>query len=61
MVHRHYLGLIIRDILKKKNNDKNDKNDKLHVNDTKNELSPETMKRNKSNDNFMKFQWPWLF
>lgn len=61
MVHSHYLGLIIRDILKKKNNDKNDKNDKLHVNDTKNELSPETMKRNKSNDNFMKFQWPWLF
>lgn len=55
MVHSHYLGLIIRDIVKKKNNDKNDKND------TKNELSPETMKRNKSNDNFMKFQWPWLF
>ena len=58
MVHSHYLGLIIRDIVKKKNNDKNDKNDN---NDKKNELSPETMKRNKSNDNFMKFQWPWLF
>lgn len=60
MVHSHYFGLIIRDIMKKKNNDKNDKNDKLNVNGTKNELSPETMKRNKSNDNFMKFQWPWL-
>ena len=25
----------------------------------KEELSPRTIKRNVSNDNFLKFQWPW--
>tara|TARA_B100000945_G_C20023248_1_gene430980 strand:- start:149 stop:283 length:135 start_codon:yes stop_codon:yes gene_type:complete len=42
----------------KKNNDKPDVNGQKK--DKKNELSPKTIKRNKSNDNFMKFQWPWL-
>ena len=57
MPYNHHLSLIIRDIMKK-NNDKPDVNGKKK--DKKNELSPKTMKRNKSNDNFMKFQWPWL-
>ena len=57
MPHNHHLSLIIRDIMKK-NNDKPDVYDQKK--DKKNELSPKTMKRNKSNDNFMKFQWPWL-
>ena len=25
------------------------------------EHSPKTLRKNLSNDNFMKFQWPWLF
>ncbi len=57
MPYNHHLSLIIRDIMKK-NNDKPDVNGQKK--DKKNELSPKTMKRNKSNDNFMKFQWPWL-
>tara|TARA_B110000285_G_scaffold233427_1_gene307211 strand:+ start:3525 stop:3710 length:186 start_codon:yes stop_codon:yes gene_type:complete len=60
MVYNHHLGIIIRDIMKK-NNDKsevNNNDNKLPI--KQNELSPKTMKRNKSNDNFIKFQWPWL-
>lgn len=57
MPYNHHLSVLIRDIMKK-NNDKPDVNGQKK--DKKNELSPKTMKRNKSNDNFMKFQWPWL-
>tara|TARA_B100000214_G_C23720876_1_gene514235 strand:- start:371 stop:547 length:177 start_codon:yes stop_codon:yes gene_type:complete len=57
MPYNHHLSVIIRDIMKK-NNDKPDVNGQKK--DKKNELSPKTIKRNKSNDNFMKFQWPWL-
>ncbi len=57
MLYNHHLSVLIRDIMKK-NNDKPDVNGQKK--DKKNELSPKTIKRNKSNDNFMKFQWPWL-
>mgnify|MGYP004100964755 CR=1 FL=1 len=53
---------------KKNDNNTNDNNTNDNENDNKlkdklksitKELSPKTIRRNCSNDNFLKFQWPW--
>ena len=43
------------------NNDNMDDNNKLKkkLKSSTKELSPKTIRRNRSNDNFLKFQWPW--
>ena len=42
----------------KKDENENKKNNLIK---TIKEHSPKTLRKNLSNDNFMKFQWPWLF
>jgi hypothetical protein len=62
----YYLHKLISDDVRKKSNDKN--NDKNKTNNKinrskviiKEQLPSPRMLRNKSMDNFLKFQWPWI-
>tara|TARA_Y100000996_G_scaffold10410_1_gene8516 strand:- start:1432 stop:1635 length:204 start_codon:yes stop_codon:yes gene_type:complete len=60
-----HLTRIIKDVqgIHDGNNNNNNNNNKkkkevLTIEKIK-ELSPKTIRRNLSNDNFLKFQWPW--
>ena len=62
----YYLHKLISDDVKKstiyKNNDKNKTNNKINRSKViiKEQLPSPRMLRNKSMDNFLKFQWPWI-
>jgi len=59
----HYLHKLISEDIRNRKNDKNNNDKKLENDKINNEVTrskTSEMLRNKSMDNFLKFQWPWI-
>jgi len=59
----HYLHKLISEDIRNRKNDNNNNDKKLENDKINNEVTrskTSEMLRNKSMDNFLKFQWPWI-
>jgi len=57
-MYSHFQGMLRNKINEKKINEKKINEKKINEKINK-DMSPKTLRKNISNDNFMKFQWAW--